>query len=125
MKTNNSLESSANSSPILPGSFEYAPCYLLDHDLYLGEFDARFRNERSARPRIRLTCCSRSCCSATRAGLVSSRAIESACRDNVLFMALSSDARPHFTTIAAFASELGEATVAFSLRCRSCVIGRN
>ncbi|HRQ64535.1 MAG TPA: transposase, partial [Xanthomonadaceae bacterium] len=34
-------------------------------------------------------------------GLVSSRAIERACRDNVLFIAITGDAKPHFTTIAA------------------------
>src|SRR5205814_65961 len=42
-------------------------------------------------------------------GLVSSRAIESACRHNVLFMAVSGGATPHFTTLAAFVSTGGEA----------------
>jgi hypothetical protein len=37
-------------------------------------------------------------------GLVSSRDIERACRDNVLFVAMTGDAKPHFTTIAAFVS---------------------
>ena len=41
-------------------------------------------------------------------GLVSSRSIERACRENVTFIALTRDAAPHFTTIAAFLSHAGE-----------------
>jgi len=39
-------------------------------------------------------------------GILSSRALAEACRRNVVFMALSADTRPHFTTLAAFVSEL-------------------
>jgi hypothetical protein len=39
-------------------------------------------------------------------GIVSSRRIEQACRENVVFMALSADTRPHFTTIADFISSM-------------------
>jgi hypothetical protein len=42
-------------------------------------------------------------------GMVSSRLIERACRDNVLFIALTGDAKPHFTTIADFVSRSREA----------------
>jgi hypothetical protein len=42
-------------------------------------------------------------------GLIGSRRIEAACRQNVLFMALAGDNQPHFTTLAAFISELGDA----------------
>jgi transposase len=41
-------------------------------------------------------------------GIVSSRAIEAACRDHVTFVALSGDSQPHFTTIANFVSTLGD-----------------
>src|SRR5690606_25022102 len=47
-------------------------------------------------------------------GLVSSRAIERACRDNVLFVAITGDAKPHFTTIAAFVSRARGAIAAAS-----------
>ena len=33
-------------------------------------------------------------------GILSSREIERACQENVMFMALSANTRPHFTTIA-------------------------
>jgi hypothetical protein len=39
-------------------------------------------------------------------GIVGSRRIEAACRENVLFMAVSGDSAPHFTTIAEFVSGL-------------------
>jgi hypothetical protein len=39
-------------------------------------------------------------------GMVSSRKLEEACRRHVVFMALSADTRPHFTTIAGFVAEL-------------------
>jgi hypothetical protein len=41
-------------------------------------------------------------------GITSSRRIEALCRENVLFMALSADSRPHFTTIAEFISGSSE-----------------
>jgi len=41
-------------------------------------------------------------------GIVSSLGIERACRDHVTFVALSGDSCPHFTTIAAFVSGLGD-----------------
>lgn len=40
--------------------------------------------------------------------MVSSRAIERACRENVLFIAMSGDSAPQFTTIAKFIRELGD-----------------
>jgi hypothetical protein len=39
-------------------------------------------------------------------GIVSSRRLAEACRRNVVFMALSADSRPHFTTIASFVGKL-------------------
>jgi len=39
-------------------------------------------------------------------GIVSSRRLAEACCHNVVFMALSADSRPHFTTIASFVSKL-------------------
>ena len=41
-------------------------------------------------------------------GIVSSRAIEAACREHVTFIALCGDTAPHFTTIAHFVSTLGD-----------------
>lgn len=43
---------------------------------------------------------------------MSSRSIAGACRNNVLFMAVSGDSAPHFTTIASFVAELGDEAAA-------------
>ena len=56
-----------------------------------------------ARPTIGRSC-SRSSCSPTPKGVTRSREIAQLCQDNVVFMALSADATPHFTTIADFLS---------------------
>ena len=93
---------------LLPGTLEHALNHLLDHEIDLSGFDARFANDdtgASAYPpamllKVVLLAYSRS--------IVSSRAIERACREHVTFIALSGDTCPHFTTIAAFISGLGE-----------------
>ena len=49
-------------------------------------------------------------------GVISSRQIERLCRENVLFMAISGDSAPQFSTIAAFVRELGEEASAIFTR---------
>ena len=93
---------------LFPGSFAHAVHYLLDHDFNLTVFDAGYRNDliwATAYPPgmlLKVILC------AYVEGVVSSRGIERLCRENVVFIALSGDAAPHFTTLAAFVSGLGE-----------------
>jgi transposase len=94
---------------ILPGSFEYALCYLIAHEMDLAEFDARYRNDEGGAPAYAPALLLKIVLLAYSRGLVSSRAMESACRHQVLFMAVCGGATPHFTTLAAFVSEGGEA----------------
>jgi transposase len=93
------------SRQVLPGSFEYALCHLIDHELDLSAFDARYRNDDVGAPAYAPGLLLKVVLLAYSRGLVSSRAIEAACRTNVLFMAVSGDAAPNFTTLAAFVSE--------------------
>ena len=93
------------SRQVLPGSFEYALCHLIDHELDLAAFDARYRNDEVGAPAYAPALLLKIVLLAYSRGLVSSRAIEAACRTNVLFMAVSGDAAPNFTTLAAFVSE--------------------
>ncbi len=92
---------------LLPGSFAHAVHHLLDHDFDLSGFDARYRNDQtgaSAYPPgmlLKIILC------AYAEGVVSSRGIERLCREHVTFIALSGDSAPHFTTLAAFVSGLG------------------
>jgi transposase len=92
---------------LLPGSFEHALNYLVDHELDLARFDARYKNDltgASAYPPAMLL---KVVLFAYSRGIVSSREIERACKDHVTFIALSGDSAPHFTTFAAFVSTLG------------------
>jgi transposase len=76
------------SRQILPGSFEYALCYLIDHEMNLSAFEARYRNEEGGAPAYAPALLLKIILLAYSRGLVSSRAMESACRQNVLFMAV-------------------------------------
>jgi len=90
-----------------PGTFEHALNYLVDRELDLTRFDARYKNDftgASAYPPAMLL---KVVLFAYSRGIVSSRGIERACRDHVTFIALSGDSAPHFTTFAAFVSTLG------------------
>jgi len=93
---------------ILPGSFEYALSYLIDHELDLSGFEARFCNDEVGAPAYAPAVLLKIVLLAYSKGLTSSRDIEAACRENVVFMAISADSAPHFTTIAQFISTLGE-----------------
>lgn len=93
---------------LLPGTIEHALNHLLDHEIDLCEFDRRYKNDlvgASAFPPAMLL---KVVLFAYSQGIVSSRGIEAACREQVTFIALCGDSQPHFTTIANFVSTLGE-----------------
>lgn len=94
---------------IQPGSFEYALDYLVDHELDLGALHACHNNDATGAPAYDPAVLLKIVLLAYSRGLVSSRSIERACRENVLFMALSGDSAPQFTTIAKFIRELSRA----------------
>ncbi len=99
---------------IQPGTFEYAVNWLVDHEINLSVFDARYRNDETGASAYHPSVLLKVVLLGYSRGLVSSRAIERACRENVVFMALSGDSAPHFTTIASFISKLSaEITAVF------------
>lgn len=99
---------------IVPGTFEYAVHWLVDHEIDLSVFDARYRNDQTGATAYHPSVLLKVVLLGYARGLVSSRAIERACRENVVFMALSGDSAPHFTTIASFVSKLSsEITAVF------------
>lgn len=91
----------------LPGTFEHALNHLLDHAIDLSAFDARFRNDETGATAYPPAMLLKVVLFAYSQGMVSSRAIERACREHVTFIALCGDTAPHFTTIAHFVSTLG------------------
>ena len=99
---------------IIPGTFEYSLNHLVDHELDLSIFDERYRNEETGAtaydPKILL----KIILFAYSRGITSSRRIAQACEENIIFMALSCDTKPHFTTIADFVSTMDkEITILF------------
>ena len=89
---------------ILPGSFEHALCVLIDEEVELEGFEARFRNDLVGAPGYNPAVLLKIVLLAYSKGIVRSRDIEALCRQNVLFNAVSGDSQPHFTTIARFVS---------------------
>ncbi len=93
---------------IVPGTFEFALDHLVDHELDLSALDARYTNDETGAtaydPRVML----KIVLLAYSRGLISSRRIEAACRQNVQFMALSGDSQPSYTHIAKFVRELAD-----------------
>ena len=93
---------------LLPGTFEHALNHLLDHELDLSGFDARFCNDVTGATAYPPAMLLKVVLFAYFQGIISSRDIERACREHVTFIALSGDSQPHFTTIAGFVSSLGK-----------------
>ncbi len=91
-----------------PGTFEHALSHLIDHELDLSHFDARYRNDETGAPAYPPTMLLKVVLFGYSQGLLGSRPIARACVRDATFIALSGDSQPHFTTIAHFVSTLGD-----------------
>jgi transposase len=77
---------------IVPGSFAHAVYHLVG-ELDLSEFDAYYHNDEVGAPAHAPAMLLRAVLLAYSQGMVSSRAIERACRENVVFIAMTGDAK--------------------------------
>lgn len=91
---------------ILPGTFEYALNHIVDNELDLSIFLDRFKNDDTGASAYDPAILLKIVLFAYSHGITSSRKIEAACQNNILFKALSADTVPHFTTIAEFISTM-------------------
>jgi transposase len=91
---------------LIPGTLEFAIHTLVETRVDMSIFDDRYNNDETGRwaydPKILL----KVVLLAYSRGLISSRKIEGACRENVTFMALSCMQQPDHSTIAAFVSSM-------------------
>ena len=91
---------------MLPGTLEHALNYLIDHEIDVSHFDARFRNDVTGAPAYPPAVLLTVVLFAYSQGMVRSRAIERVYQEHVTCMALCGTTAPHFTTIAHFMSTL-------------------
>jgi transposase len=84
---------------LVPGSFAHSLHHLVDQ-LDLSASDARYRNDETGATAYAPSVLLKAVLLAYSQDQVSSRCIERAYREKVLFIALTGDAKPHFTTTA-------------------------
>ena len=91
---------------LMSGTLEFAIHTLVESRMDMSVFDDNYQNDETGRsaydPKILL----KVVLLGYSRGLISSRAIERACLENILFMAMSCNQRPDHSTIAAFVSSM-------------------
>ena len=91
---------------LLPGTLEFAIHTLVENRLNTSRFETHYRNDETGRlaynPKILL----KIVLLGYARGLISSRKIEQACRENVVFIALACGQQPDHSTIATFVSSM-------------------
>lgn len=91
---------------IQPGTFEFTLSYLIDNKIDMSIFEDFYCNDETGAPAYDPAVLLKIILLGYSRGIISSRDIEKACKENIIFMALSADQRPHFTTIAGFISRM-------------------
>ncbi len=91
---------------IIPGSLEHTISEVVDKHIDLSVFDARYHNDLTGAAAIHPKILLKVILLSYARGLISSRQIERACRENVIFIALSYGYAPDHSTIAAFISSM-------------------
>ena len=91
---------------LMPGTLEFAIHTLVETRLDMNRFAVRFNNDETGRSAYDPKILVKVVLLAYSRGMISSRKIERACRENVVFMALSCGQHPDHSTIAAFVSTM-------------------
>jgi len=91
---------------LMPGTLEYAIHHVVEERLDLSIFDERYSNDDTGRKAIAPKLLIKIVLFGYSRGLVSSRSLERACRENITFMALACGQKPDHSTIAAFVSSI-------------------
>ncbi len=89
---------------------------MIDKKIDLSVFDERYQNDETGAPAYDPAILLKIILYAYSKGITSSREIAQCCRENVIFMALSADTKPHFTTIADFISSAGQEVIKLFLQ---------
>jgi transposase len=93
---------------ITPGSLEYAIHKLVEEKVKIEPFEKKLKNDETGRPAYDPKIMLKIVLLAYSKGIISSRKIEQACKENIMFMALSGIQRPDHSKIAEFISAMKE-----------------
>jgi transposase len=91
---------------LVPGTLEHTISELVEKHLDLSVFDARYNNDETGATAIHPKILLKVILLAYARGMISSRQIERACQENILFIALSYGYAPDHSTIASFISSM-------------------
>ena len=91
---------------LIPGTLEYTIHHVVEDRLDLSIFDERYCNDETGRRAIDPKVLVKIVLFGYSRGLISSRSLERACRENITFMALACGQMPDYSTIAAFVSSI-------------------
>ena len=93
---------------IIPGTLEYAIHKLVEERVNIEAFEKRLKNDETGRPAYDPKVLLKVTLLAYSKGILTSRKIEQACKENILFMALSGRQSPDHSKIAEFISTMQE-----------------
>jgi transposase len=100
---------------LVPGTLEHTISELVDKHIDLSVFDARYNNDETGAAAIHPKILLKVILLAYARGMISSRQIERACQENIIFIALSYGYPPDHSTIAQFISSMqSEIQILFS-----------
>lgn len=91
---------------LVPGTLEHTISELVDKHMDLSVFDARYNNDETGATAIHPKILLKVILLAYTKGMISSRQIERACQENIIFIALSYGYAPDHSTIAQFVSSM-------------------
>ena len=91
---------------LMPGTLEYAIHHVIEERLDVSMFDERYCNDETGRKAIAPKLLIKIVLFGYSRGLISSRSLERACRENITFMALTCGHKADHSTIAAFISSI-------------------
>ena len=89
-----------------PGTFEHTINELVEHHIDLSVFEGRYQNDNTGARAIHPKLLLKVILFAYSRGIISSRQIERACGENIVFMALSGGCRPDHSTLVHFVSSM-------------------
>jgi len=93
---------------LMPGTLEFAIHTIVEHHLDMSCFDERFKNDETGRRAYDPKIIVKVVLLAYSRGIIASRKIERACKENAIFMAMTCRQEPDHSTIAAFVSSMEE-----------------